>query len=253
MITERPAPIATYRCRLEPPSANPQGEVTFSLLVRWLLEAATQHAESWQVGYSTLIGQSQGWVLARMAVEMETYPSIYEEVEIETWIEGFNPHFSSRNFCVKRSDGHIYGHVRSIWSVIDMVSRTSVDLNSFARLEQYASDRACPIGGLSKIRSVTVENPVSYAVRYTDLDLNRHMNSIKYIEHMLDLFPLEQYDRNRMARFEINYVSETLDKSVLQVHHRAGEKGEVLIEIKNSDSVGLCRGKIIFLPRIEKE
>lgn len=251
-MNTQPTAIAGYRYRLEPPSANPQGEVTFSLLVRWLLETATKHAESWGVGYSTLIGQSQAWVLARMAIEMTCYPRIYEEVEIETWIEGFNPHFSSRNFCVKRSDGKIYGYVRSIWSVIDMQTRTSVDLRSFAQIERFASEKECPIGRLTKIKPVTVEHPVHYTVSYTDLDLNRHMNSIKYIEHMLDLFPLKRYDENRIARFEINYISETLDKSELQIHRRTDENGEETIEIKNSDSVGLCRGKITFLPRSER-
>ena len=44
---------------------------------------------------------------------------------------------------------------------------------------------------------------------YSDIDLNGHVNSIKYIEHILDLFPMEMFREKRIRRFEMAYVAES--------------------------------------------
>jgi acyl-ACP thioesterase len=44
---------------------------------------------------------------------------------------------------------------------------------------------------------------------YSDVDINGHINSIKYIEHILDLFPREQFAGHRLRRFDIAYKAES--------------------------------------------
>ena len=111
--------IAAYIYDLEPAEGNAQQEIPLTLLVKRILETATYHAENWGVGYSTLIKENRAWVLARLAIEMSSYPGIYDKYKIETWIESYNKHFSARNFCFSSPDGKLYGYARSIWSVID--------------------------------------------------------------------------------------------------------------------------------------
>jgi acyl-ACP thioesterase len=43
---------------------------------------------------------------------------------------------------------------------------------------------------------------------YNDVDINGHINSVKYIEHVLDLWPLDWYRDHHIRRFEIAYVAE---------------------------------------------
>ena len=44
---------------------------------------------------------------------------------------------------------------------------------------------------------MTETNPIAeYQTKYSDIDVNGHVNSIKYIEHILDLFPLEQFKKS---------------------------------------------------------
>ncbi len=44
---------------------------------------------------------------------------------------------------------------------------------------------------------------------YHDVDVNGHINSVKYIEHILDLFDLDYYKTHFLQRFEIAYVAES--------------------------------------------
>ena len=209
------------------------------------LEVATLHAESWGVGYSTLIKNRQVWVLSRLTVEMYRYPLINEHYTLQTWIEGYNKHFSSRNFAILGEDGSPCGYARTIWVVIDLDSRTSVDISQFEYIAENISDKACPIEKQSRVRDVHDENAVIYPVTYNDIDLNRHVNSVKYIEHELDLFPFERYDKQRIRRFEISYANEARYGSTLQLLKEEEAPDYFTLEIRDDQTV-YCKGRIIF-------
>ena len=81
--------IAAYIYDLEPAEGNAQQEIPLTLLVKRILETATYHAENWGVGYSTLIKENRAWVLARLAIEMSSYPGIYDKYKIEVTINIF--------------------------------------------------------------------------------------------------------------------------------------------------------------------
>ena len=202
--------VASYTYAVEPAEVNAQGELPLTVLAQRILETATFHAESWAVGYSTLIQNNQAWVLARLAIEMQAYPRIGDTYVISTWIEGYNKHFSARNF-------------------------------------EFAKE--CPIERQSKLKPVQGEPLLAYPVRYSDIDLNRHVNSVKYIEHMLDSFTLQQYDEKYIKRFEINYISEARYGMDFKIYRNELDADIFAIDIKNNEDEAVCRGKVTFIPR----
>ena len=226
-------PVYSKTYTVEPAEGNGQQELPLTLLAKRILEVATLHAESWGVGYSTLIKNRQVWVLSRLTVEMYRYPLINEHYTLQTWIEGYNKHFSSRNFAILGEDGSPCGYARTIWVVIDLDSRTSVDISQFEYIAENISDKACPIEKQSRVRDVHDENAVIYPVTYNDIDLNRHVNSVKYIEHELDLFPFERYDKQRIRRFEISYANEARYGSTLQLLKEEEAPDHFTLEIRD--------------------
>ncbi len=250
MTSKSTSPQPTYSmCFTTAPSeGNGQLEIPLTLLTKRILEVATSHAESWGVGYSTLIRNRQVWVLSRLAIEMTRYPLINETYTIQTWIEGYNKHFSSRNFAILDSEGKPCGYARSIWVVINLDTRSSVDIGQFEYLAQLVSDKVCPIDKQSRVRNVNDSQPTSHPILYSDIDLNRHVNSVKYIEHLLDLFPLSQYDANYIRRFEISYANEARYGSTLQLLKEEESPNNFILEIKEFDTT-FCKGRIIFEER----
>ena len=83
--------------------------------------------------------------------------------------------------------------------------------------------------------------------RYSDIDINGHVNSIKYIDHILDLFPLDLYKNKRVKRFEIAYVSESHYGDTLQFFCDDKGSDEYHIEVKKNDGEIVCRSKVIFI------
>ena len=247
-MNKEPLKVASATFRLEPPESNGQQELPLTLLVKRMLTCATDHAESWNVGYSTLIRDNRVWVLSRLAVEMTSYPRINEEYTVQTWIEGYNKHFSARNFCFLNQAGEVCGYARTIWVVMDLATRESVDISRFEYIERNVVDKECPMEKQSRVRPLPDNDGVLYRVKYGDIDLNRHMNSVKYIEHLLDLFPLSRYDEYLIHRFEISYVNEARYDIDLTLLKQETAENDFALEMKH-DGNSLCRGRIVFSPR----
>ena len=130
-----------------------------------------------------------------------------------------------------------------------MQTRTSADLTTFEYLAERISDKECPIERQSKLKPVQGEPLLAYPVRYSDIDLNRHVNSVKYIEHMLDSFTLQQYDEKYIKRFEINYISEARYGMDFKIYRNELDADIFAIDIKNNEDEAVCRGKVTFIPR----
>lgn len=193
-------------------SVDYKRELTYDVLGRELLNSADNQASAHAFGFQDLLKNNQSWVISRMTIEMNQMPPIYSAYHIDTWIESVYRLFTNRNFCIYDDHGNIFGYARSVWAMIDNNTRTPLDLDTnFGPLFQtlLMPERPCEIEGHSRIRSIAEVNPFAYLdVKYSDLDCNGHLNSIKYIAHVLDLFSKEYYDEHRIRRIEIAYVAE---------------------------------------------
>ena len=86
---------------------------------------------------------------------------------------------------------------------------------------------------------------VLYRVKYSDLDINGHFNSIKYIESILDLFDMETYQTRAVARFEIIYQAEGRYGMNLMLHRKEVAANEYVAAICN-EGKSICKAKITF-------
>jgi acyl-ACP thioesterase len=74
--------------------------------------------------------------------------------------------------------------------------------------EEYIPE--CPIAKPSRVKMTDQAELMRVVpVAYSDIDMNGHVNSIKYIEHALDLWDMAWYQQHRLRRLDIAYVSES--------------------------------------------
>jgi acyl-ACP thioesterase len=81
---------------------------------------------------------------------------------------------------------------------------------------------------------------------YNDVDINGHINSVKYIEHVLDLWPLEWFREHSIRRFEIAYVAEAHAGDTLSFYREQSADGAYCIRIVRTDGTETCRAKVTF-------
>ena len=188
---------------------NPQGEMPLTLLMTRIIEVATLHANSWGVGYERLIRDNQVWVLSRVAIEMTEYPKVNTNYKLTTWIEDYNRHFSQRNMRLDDENGKPLGYVRTIWMVIDMNTRASVDIEKLGYIRENVSDIPCPLEPPSRLRPIEQGHAVDYTFGYMDCDFNRHVNTVRYLSLLMNMFDMDCYDHYFIHRMELSFIKET--------------------------------------------
>ncbi len=240
--------IGSYKFIAEPFHVDFTGKLTMGVLGNHLLNCAGFHATDRGFGIASLNNNNYTWVLSRLAIELEEMPNQYEEFTINTWVENVYRLFTDRNFAIIDKDGKKIGYARSVWAMIDLDTRKPADLLLLhgGAIIDYVCDEPCPIDKPSRIKVASTECVATYKAKYSDIDVNGHFNSIRYIEHLLDLFSIDTYKEKRIKRFEMAYVAESYYGDELSFFVDEVNPNEFHIEIKKNGEETVCRSKVIF-------
>lgn len=250
--------VGKYEFLAEPFHCDFSKRLFMGHLGNHMLNAADFHAAHRGFGMTYLNPLHKTWVLSRLAIEMEKMPPQYAKFYVETWVEGVMKFFTNRNFRVVDAEDEnlVYGYGRSIWALIDTDSRQPqniMDIRDGEILNYIETDKACPIGALSRVRMGKDAGLVaSVPTHYSDVDVNGHINSVKYIEHVLDLFALDTYREYRIKRFDIAYVAESYYGDTLNYYREDVSDDVFCVRItrvlsESSEETEVCRCKIEFV------
>ena len=244
--------VGKYEFMAEPFHCDFAGRLFMGHMGNHMLNAADFHSSARGFGMKYLMTIHRSWVLSRLAIEMEEIPVQYTKFNVETWVESAMRFFTSRNFAVTGiDDDKVYGYGRSIWAMIDTESRQPTDLFSIdngAINDWIVSDKPCPIekGGRVKM-SDEAELVHTIDTYYNDVDINGHINSVKYIEHVLDLWSIDWYSQYAIKRFEIAYVAEAHAGDKLSFYREKTGENEFCVRIVRTDGTECCRSKVSFV------
>lgn len=247
--------IGKYKFVAEPFHCDFSGRLFLGHLGNQMLNAADFHSTDRGFGMKYLMTINRSWVLSRLAIEMTEMPGQHERYSVETWVESAMRFFTSRNFRVTGSDGRVLGFGRSIWAMIDTETRQPTDIFSIdngAINNWIVTDKTCPIEQSSRVKMSEKAGFVrSIDVNYNDIDINGHVNSVKYIEHTLDLWDIDWYREHRLKRFEIAYVAETHYGDRLSFYREQTAENECCVRLVKTEKqtgkeVEVCRCKLVF-------
>lgn len=223
-----------------------------------LLNAADFHSTERDFGMTYLNPIHKTWVLSRLAVEMDEMPLQYTRFFVETWVESAMRFFTNRNFRIVGEDGRIFGYGRSVWAMINTDTRQPQDILAIRDGDingWVEPDKECPIDKGSRVKMTAgAEHVRTIDTYYNDVDVNGHVNSVKYIEHVLDLFGIEWYETHIIKRFEIAYVAESHGGDKLSFYREQTGECEYCVRIvkgreDGTDNIEVCRSKVKFVKK----
>ncbi len=240
--------VGTYQFVAELFHVDFTGRLTMGVLGNHLLNCAGFHAAERGFGITEVNENHYTWVLSRLAIEIEDMPRTCQKFSVQTWIENVYRLFTDRNFAILDEKGNPVGYARSVWAMIDMKTRKPADLLALHKkgITDYVCDSKCPIDRPGRINLREGDLVCEYPVKYSDIDINGHVNSIKYIEHILDLFPLDMFREKSVHRFEMAYVTESYYGDILTFYRERKGECEYDVEVKKNGSEIVVRSKVIF-------
>lgn len=225
-----------------------KGDLSLGILGNHLLNCSNIHASQRGFGIEKLNVEHATWVLSRLSIEMNRYPQEAECFNIDTWISKVYRLFTDRCYAIESNNGEILGYGKSVWAMIDMKNRKPLDLEeAFAdNTDAFVCDKECPIDKPGRIRVKNGELVHKHSVVYGDLDMNGHLNSIRYIEHALNTFSLDYHKVNFLRRFEIAYVAESYYNDVISIYKEEVSPGKFYLEVRKNDEIVVVRCKLEF-------
>ena len=220
-------------------------QATMVTIANVLLSAANYNANDNGFGLCRLNEMQCSWALIRLSVEMDEFPKQYDEISVETWVEKVEQFLTTRNFFIYNQAGKILGRASSHWVMIDLKTRRLKDLGSLENMYQYADD--VPALKEKSIKLPHIEGNIidSFKVKYSAIDVNGHVNSMRYIEWISNCFSLETYHNKTIKRFEINYLNEVLFDEFITISVEESHPDDFYFEIRKNDKAA-CRARVMF-------
>lgn len=213
----------------------------FSLL-NFLQDIASESAENLNFGYSFMSKNNLAWFLIKYRMEFFEYPIGVYDLKLITRPRGYNRLFAYRDFEVLQGE-KILGKVFSMWSIVDISSRTTIPIASVIQnnenMQQYQKQESdLSFSKIKPIQNISLEK--EFEVRFNDLDVNGHANNGNYIIWAFEPLSFEHKTNKKIKTLDMIFKKEAkfAEKIVTQIEF-LNENNTVHI-LKNMNGDELC-------------
>jgi acyl-ACP thioesterase len=172
-------------------------------------EAASKHAAALGVSIHQLLAENHTWLLSRLKIDIAAYPGWNDQIQVNTWPSGTQQLFALRDFKISGADNQGIAAAISAWLVIDLQKRRPVRIGPFVERLKPIEGRHILDERLDKLPAL--RDPVCerrFVVRYSDLDINQHVNNVKFVEWAVDSVPSATLKAMVVSELEINFMAE---------------------------------------------
>lgn len=183
---------------------NPEGEIRLSALADLFQEIAWAHADSAEFGRN-LSEINLMWALARLEINLSKFPEWGESIRLFTGAKGANKLFAFRDFMIWDQNELVLGRGMSSWLLLDSTTKRIQKPESVLPSALFDPTVKPDREPQKLVASGMLMTSEEIKVRYSDLDLNYHVNNtsyIRWVENFLAdraIFPGE---------LSINYLAE---------------------------------------------
>ncbi|HDL19573.1 MAG TPA: hypothetical protein ENH29_11000 [Bacteroidetes bacterium] len=224
-----------------------KGTATVPILCKFMQECAWHHAENLRVGYSQLSKNGLAWVLSQQRIRFNALPKWGETIRIHTWPSAQKRLAYLRDFKILDETKQVIILARTKWYAIDLKRRRPQNVNSYFDYntegnEQVFSEPLKKLPEISNSRAAA-----SFEVRFSDLDVNGHVNNVRYLEWIWDSFSPDFHRANFLREIEIHYLAEAFFSDKVSVRNDIGEYPMVQHKIiGEKEAKELCRAQTVW-------
>ncbi len=205
-------------------------------LMNYLGDVCTKQSEDIGIGLDYMKDNGVAWVLYKWNIHIEKYPLHREKIKVRTTPESFRKFYAYRSFEIVDSNGNIIAVANSIWFLISTEKRKAIRITEdmYKAFGMGKEDtRALDIKKIPKQERIDSEK--IFNVRYSDIDTNRHVNNVKYVEWAVETVPLDVITNYIITDINIAYEKETT----------YGDRIRVVTQINKEKDSFVCLHKIV--------
>ncbi|XP_010927197.2 palmitoyl-acyl carrier protein thioesterase, chloroplastic [Elaeis guineensis] len=229
---------------------GPDKTATLETILNLLQETALNHV--WMSG---LLGDGFGathgmirnnliWVVTRMHVQVDEYPIWGEVLEIDTWVGGSGKNGMRRDWLIQNPQtGQVFARATSTWVMMNQETRRLSKMPEEVRdeispwfIERRAIEEEVP-EKIIKLDDTAKYVDSNLKPKRSDLDMNHHVNNVKYVRWMLETIPDVFLENHKLSSIILEYRRECGSSDIVQSICEPDEDS-----IPEDDNVNILRG-----------
>ena len=200
------------------------GTLAVRSLCDFLQEAAGNHARTYGVSVDELLDRGMTWILSRLRVRIGRLPANGERLTVRTWPSGVERLFALRDFTICDANDTLIASAVSAWLILDTGSRRPVRVQTHFVPPTAPRPRALDVGFEKLSSTENPEREQEITVRWSDLDVNRHVNNDRYAEWAVEGAARSLGGTATLASLDIDFLAETQHPGMVVV--RTGQIAE---------------------------
>ncbi|KAL6190377.1 hypothetical protein ACLB2K_036775 [Fragaria x ananassa] len=234
---------------------GPDKTATLESILNLLQETALNHV--WMSGLlSDGFGATHGmmkndllWVVSRMQVQVDHYPIWGEVLEIDTWVGASGKNGMRRDWLIRsEATGHVFARATSTWVMMNRNTRRLSKMPEEVRAEiapWFIQRQAITEDNFDKI--VKLDSKAKYMnkdlkPKRSDLDMNHHVNNVKYVRWMLETIPDHILEAHQLTSIVLEYRRECGSSDIVQSLCQPDEDGVLKDGLQQEKDTTLVNG-----------
>lgn len=184
------------------------GTLTLPAICNYFQEVAGNNAKDLNFDITDMHEQNLTWVLFRMDINIHKYSKWRDSITVETWPASGDSLRAYRNYRLLDEKGDELGNCLSYWMVMNLETRRP------SRIPQEVLDTRLTnrphVTVVKKNRIKTFKEDgfeKKIIVRRSDLDMNNHVNNVRYLEWMLESISVETIQK--IENLDIMFMRES--------------------------------------------
>lgn len=209
------------------------GKLSLPAICNYFQEVAGNNAKDLNFDITDMMENNLTWVLHRMDINLKGKADWRDTVTVETWPASGDALRAYRNYRLLDDKGNEFGNCLSYWMVMNIETRRPTRIPKEV-LDTKLAERShvCAVKS-NRIRPFNESgSEKKIIVRKADMDMNNHVNNVRYIEWMLETIPQERIDY--FKNFDVIFMQESFVDEDLVSASKTNETGSIEFKITNS-------------------
>ncbi len=202
-------------------------------------DVAVRNVDDLGLGMDRLLNEyGYMWVVTRMYLEFYKCPKYLEEIYVSTYPSSLRGGFAfMRQAEIADLNDNPYIKISSTWVLMDHATHRMVVR---PKVPDFHEEHPNALKEPDKVNKEEASLVYSRTIRYCDCDLNNHLNNVRYVDMILDLFDAEFFKKKMIATLLLNYEKEV----------RCGEKIDVFANVDKTYVEGVVNGNSVFKAKL---
>ena len=199
--------MAIYKCksRIGLEDVGYSNKITNKAIIKILENAGGMHSESLNLGLNSIEITGFSWILLGWKVKVIVRPRYNEELTVNTWGRESNRAFTYRDYELYDESGNLCIIATSKWAIVDIKNGHLAEITP-ELIEPYKCEEKKVFNSDYSFKlkePETIDREIRYKVQRRDIDINKHVHNLYYLDFAYEALPEEIYENCAFNNIEI--------------------------------------------------